>query len=315
MSNGTIQLAMGQMLVEGGRARENLHRAVGLVRRAAAQGCRIVVLPECLDLGWTHPSARRRAEPIPGVFSDVLCRAAAEAGVFVAAGLTERAGKRIYNAAVLIAPHGKILLKHRKINVLDIAQDLYAIGDRLSVADTALGPVGVNICADNFPDWLCLGHAIARMGAAVLLSPSAWAVPSVAVCSKLPPNGRADHDQVAQPYGALWKESYTTLAKLYGMPVVGVSNVGRLEEGPWKGRKCIGCSLAVGGDGRILAEAPYGQHAECLTVVEIELAPRSLAKPDSIRDRQCASSRPAAFRTARPTRDELALLGGGQRRC
>ena len=165
------------------------------------------------------------------------------------------------NAAVLIAPDGEIRLKHRKINILDIAQDLYATGDRLSVVRTPLGTIGVNICADNFPDSLCLGHAIARMGAEVLLSPSAWAVP-------------ADHDPADEPYGGLWKESYTTLAKLYEMPVVGVSNVGRLTAGPWKGRKCIGCSLAVGGDGQILAEAPYGETAECLTVIEIELTPR-----------------------------------------
>jgi predicted amidohydrolase len=162
---------------------------------------------------------------------------------------------------VLIAPDGRILLKHRKINVLDIAQDLYSTGDRLAVARTAWGVIGVNVCADNFPDSLCLGHALARMGAEVLLSPSAWAVP-------------ADHDQAAQPYGQLWRTSYTTLTRLYEMPVVGVSNVGRLATGPWQGRKCIGCSLAVGGDGQILAEAPYGEQAECLMVAQIELTPR-----------------------------------------
>lgn len=261
MPDRVVKLAMGQMLVEGGRPRENLRRAHDMIGGAAGQGCRAIVLPECLDLGWTHPSARKLAEPIPGPTSGRLCRAAADAALYVVAGLTERAAQRIYNAAVLIDPGGEILLKHRKINILDIAQDLYATGDRLSAVRTSLGTIGVNICADNFSDSLCLGHAIARMGADLLLSPSAWAVP-------------ADHDPVAEPYGALWKESYTTLARLYEMPVVGVSNVGRLGAGPWKGRKCIGCSLAVGGDGQVLAEAPYGETAECLTVVDIELTPR-----------------------------------------
>lgn len=261
MPGTTVKLAMGQMLVEGGLWEANLGRAAGMIGEAAVEGCRGVVLPECLDVGWTHPSARRLAEPIPGPTSDRLCRAAADAGVWVVAGLTERAGEGIYNAAVLIAPDGEIRLKHRKINILDIAQDLYATGDRLSVVRTPLGTIGVNICADNFPDSLCLGHAIARMGAEVLLSPSAWAVP-------------ADHDPVAEPYGGLWKGSYSRLARLYEMPVIGVSNVGRLSEGPWKGRKCIGCSLAVGGDGQVLAEAPYGETAECLTLIEIELTPR-----------------------------------------
>ena len=179
----------------------------------------------------------------------------------MAAGLTERAETRIYNAAVLIGPDGRLLLLHRKINVLEIAQHLYSTGDRLSVAQTELGTIGVNVCADNFPDSLSLGHALARMGAQLLLSPSAWAVP-------------ADHDNTQQPYGDLWKQSYRTLAGLYEMPVVGVSNVGWLVGGPWKGRKCIGCSLAVGGQGNVLAQAPYGPAAECLTTVQIELTPR-----------------------------------------
>ena len=118
-----IKLALGQMLVEGGRPQENLARAVEMIAQAGRQGCQIVVLPECLDLGWAHPSARQLAAEIPGPTSEVLCRAAAEAGLHVVAGLTERAGSRIYNAAVLIDPRGQMLLKHRKINLLDIEQE------------------------------------------------------------------------------------------------------------------------------------------------------------------------------------------------
>jgi len=89
-----IKVAMGQMLVEGGRLQENLARAVAMVGQAGHQGCQIVVLPECLDLGWTHLTAGQSASEIPGSTSEVLCRAAAEAGVYLAAGLTERAGGR-----------------------------------------------------------------------------------------------------------------------------------------------------------------------------------------------------------------------------
>ncbi len=256
MTDTTLKLAMGQMLVEGGRVSENLARAGAFIREAAVKDCHIVMLPECLDLGWTDPSARRLAESIPGPTSDVLCRVAVEARIFVTAGLTERDGERIYNSAVLIDTDGRILLKHRKINILDIARDLYSVGDRLSVAHTPWGRIGVTICADNFPDWMPLGHAMARMGARMLLSPSAWAVP-------------ADHDQAVEPYGDLWRRSYIPLAQEHGMPVVGVSNVGAIAAGPWKGRKCIGCSLAVGRDGRIVAEGPYGEKAERLVVVDL----------------------------------------------
>ena len=254
----TLRLAMAQMLVEGGRMAENLARAAQMVAQAARQGCRIVVLPECLDLGWTDPSAPQSATEIPGRASDVLCRAAAQAGLCVVAGLTERAGAKLYNAAVLIGPNGRVLLKHRKINLLDIEQPLYAKGDRLGVADTPCGLIGVNICADNFPESLVLGQSLARMGAELLLSPCAWAVP-------------ADHDPAAQPYGALWEGAHRTLARQHHVPVVGVSNVGRITGGPWSGRKCIGCSLAVAADGEILARGPYGADAEELVVLDVQI--------------------------------------------
>ncbi|MCL4853213.1 MAG: carbon-nitrogen hydrolase family protein, partial [Bryobacteraceae bacterium] len=172
----SYKLAMGQMLVEGGCPEANLERAAAMIEAAGRAGCKIVVLPECLDLGWTDPSARDIAEPIPGRYSDVLSRAASDSALYVTAGLTERTGSRVYNAAVLIAPNGEIVLKHRKINELTIAQDLYSVGDRLSVVETPYGIAGITICADNFPDSLVLAHALARMGCQILLSPCAWAV-------------------------------------------------------------------------------------------------------------------------------------------
>lgn len=90
----------------------------------------------------------------------------------------------------------------------------------------------------------------------MILSPSAWAVD-------------ADHDNARDPYGKIWLDAYTELARLYDVTVIGVSNVGRLTAGPWKGLKCIGCSLAVGPDG-VLARGPYGEAAEAVTVVEVE---------------------------------------------
>ncbi|WP_165247470.1 carbon-nitrogen hydrolase family protein [Paludisphaera soli] len=253
------RVGMAQILVEGGRPEANLERAASAIGEAAAKGCRLVVLPECLDLGWTDPSARERARPIPGPHADRLAVAAREHAVHVAAGLVERAGDRLYNSAVLIGPGGEILLHHRKINELDIALDLYSIGDRLGVVETEFGTIGLAICADNFGSSLAIGHVLARMGAQLILSPSAWAVD-------------ADHDESREPYGGLWLDSYAELARLYDATVVGVSNVGRITAGPWKGRKVIGRSLAMGPGGVVLARGPYGDRAESVVVVEV--APR-----------------------------------------
>ncbi len=180
--------------------------------------------------------------------------------VNVAAGLVERAGDRLYNAAILFGPGGEMLLHHRKINELDIALDLYAVGDRLGVAQTELGTLGLAICADHFGSSLAVGHVLARMGAQLILSPSAWAVD-------------AGHDNAREPYGQLWRESYSELARLYDLTVIGVSNVGWITGGPWRGRKGIGCSLAVGPAGAILAQGPYGEQAEAVVCLEVRPRP------------------------------------------
>ncbi len=162
----------------------------------------------------------------------------------------------------MISPQGGILLKHRKINELVIAHDVYSIGDRLGVAHTPLGTIGLDICADNFADSLAIGHTLGRMGAQVIVSPSAWAVD-------------ADHDNAKDPYGPFWRNSYAKLARLYDLTVIGVSNVGWIGAGVWKGRKCIGCSMAVGPDGAALADAPYGVDAETLAGARVRPRPRT----------------------------------------
>lgn len=255
-----FKVGMGQLLVEGGEPEANLERAVNLVSEGAREECRVVVLPEALDLGWTDPSARELAKPLPGEYSDLLAGAARDHSTYVVAGLTERAGDRIYNSAVLLSPTGELLARHRKINVLGIAQDLYSIGNTLNVVETPLATMGVDICADNFPDSVVLAHALARMGCNLLLSPSAWAVD-------------ADHDNGKSPYGGTWEQSFTSLGKMFDLITIGVSNVGWMTGGPWKGRKCIGCSLAVGPGGRVLAKGPYGADAQTLIPVEVDPAP------------------------------------------
>ena len=257
MDRTTFKLAMGQILVEGGQVGPNLDRARTTIERAAEQSCQVVVLPECLDVGWTYPGAKELAQPIPGPSSDFLSQAAQDNGIYVVAGLTERLGERIYNAAVLISPQGEILLKHHKINILDIAQDLYSTGRSLSVVEIPLGVIGLDICADNFSTSHVLGHSLARMGAQVLLAPSAWAVP-------------ADQDlSLEPPVTKDWIDSYTTLTRLFDITIVGVRNVGWLTAGPWKGYKCIGGSLAVGPKGRILTQCPHGVTAEIMQVIEV----------------------------------------------
>src|SRR5262245_5256867 len=140
----TMKIALAQMLVEPGQKEANLARAEERVAQAKQRGVDVVVLPEALTLGWTHPSARDLADEIPEGESCRRLRAAAKKqGIYVCAGIIERAGKLLFNAAVVIDPHGEVLLHHRKINELDFGRELYALGDRLQVCDTPLGRIGL----------------------------------------------------------------------------------------------------------------------------------------------------------------------------
>ncbi|HEX8327243.1 MAG TPA: carbon-nitrogen hydrolase family protein [Hymenobacter sp.] len=253
---GSMRIGLGQLLVEGGEPERNLARAVEQIAQAAAQRCDLVLLPETLDFAWTHPSALHEAEPIPGRFSDQLCEAAVAHGIYVCAGLTERAADgRNYNAAILISPQGDILVKYHKINLLTVEQPFYAVGQTLNVVDTPLGKIGVNICSDNYLDGLPIGHTLARMGAEFILAPSSWTVDYSLT---------EEHD----PYEEKWVRPFSILAKLYNVVVVGTTSVGYIVGGPYEGKKSIGCSLAVDASG-VRAQGVFNEFAGQLVVADL----------------------------------------------
>ncbi|MBR2801717.1 MAG: carbon-nitrogen hydrolase family protein [Erysipelotrichaceae bacterium] len=255
-----VKTGMCQIRVVYDDCEGNLQRAAEAVREAAAQGAEICLLPEALDLGWANPRAKELAAPIPGLVSDRLCALAKENGVWLVSGLTEKSGEDACNAALLISSEGEILLKHRKINILTGVEDVYTPGDRLGTADTPFGRIGIDICADNFMNSLSLAHALARMGARMILSPCSWAV-------------TPQRDPQKDPYGAEWHEPYQLISSLYGIPVIGCSNTGELSAGPWKGWKAIGNSIAYDSDGKLKTVLPYGEDAVCTRVIDIEVLP------------------------------------------
>jgi predicted amidohydrolase len=157
---------------------------------------------------------------------------------------------------VLIDPEGRLLLHHRKIHELDFGRDLYAAGDRLGVADTPFGRIGLMICADGFAPGQVISRTLALMGAQVILSPCAWAVP-------------ADHDNEREPYGRIWLENYGTVCREHDVIIAGCSNVGMVTAGPWSGRPCIGCSLVIGTDGEPLLRGAYGPAADEVNLLEV----------------------------------------------
>ena len=250
-------LALVQMVVRNGDKRGNIDHAVNLIARAAAQGARLALLPEAVDLGWTDPSSKTEAESIPdGTPCRRLAEVATRCGIHVCAGLTERRGGQVFNSAVLIDADGKVRLVHRKINELPFAQSLYDCGNKLGTVRTELGRIGLMICADAMAEDLVLGRSLGHMRAEIILSPCSWAVKKTYgnSCS----------------YGDNWRDVYSSVATEFGTWIAAVSNVGRIGSGPWAGRWCIGASMAVGPTGEEVARAPFGVDAETILYVDVE---------------------------------------------
>ena len=257
-----FKLAIVQMYVEPGSLEKNLSHAEELVAEAAAAHAEVVLLPEVMDLGWTHSSAKTKASSIPGgkTFKQ-MGKVARKYKVYLCFGMIENDGGRNYNSAVIIDNKGKLLLKHRKLNELDIAHDLYAQGDRLGVCPTPWGTFGLMICADATAKDHVLTRSLGYMGADVILSPSSWAVPP-------------DHDNIKDPYGKTWFDAYMPVAREFSMWIASASNVGPVTEGPWKDWKCIGCSMIIGADGQKKIMGPYGESAEKIIYYDIPSSPR-----------------------------------------
>ena len=270
-----FKLALIQMSVRGGRKQENLQHAVELIAQAAAAGADVILLPEAMTLGWTHPSSRAQADAIPdGESCRVLRDAARRHGKYICSGLIEKSiepafdaanpgatVERVYNAAVLIDPAGEVILHHRKLNELDIGHDCYDQGDRLGVVESPWGRLGLMICADGFAPGQVLTRSLGMMGADVILSPSAWAVPH-------------DFDHTKTPYGQTWRNCYCPVARDFRVWIAGVSNVGKIDGGPWSGWNCIGCSLVIAPGGREVLQGPFGPAAETILYVDVAPEPR-----------------------------------------
>jgi predicted amidohydrolase len=233
-----LKVGIGQLPVVMGDKAANVRTIHEAVEWGAHERCDLVALPECSLAGWLSSAARRAAEPIPGPLTRRLGALARKHRVAIVLGMEEREGGRIYNSAVLIDRSGRLVLRHRKINELDIGLEVYSRGESLAVADLEGRKVAVDICADSWSPEVT--DTLHFMGARVILSPSAWAV-----------------DPGSEETNIAWiRETYRARAKGRELWIVAPDGVGPVTEGPWKGRVLQGNSLVTGPDGKIVLQGP-----------------------------------------------------------
>lgn len=176
-----FRLAVVQLLVTKVKS-DNLHRACSLIKEAAGQGAKVVVLPECFNSPYGTGFFAEYAEKIPGESTQILSEAAKECGVYLVGGsIPEEEGGKLFNTCSVFGPDGKILVKHRKIHLFDIdvpgkirfqESETLSPGSSLSMFETPFCKVGVGICYDmRFSE---LAQIYAKEGCQLLVYPGAF---------------------------------------------------------------------------------------------------------------------------------------------
>jgi N-carbamoylputrescine amidase len=247
----TITLGAVQVQSQPGAVEANCAHATPLIEKAAAQGAELVVLPELFASGyipnpaiWNVAEAREQ-----GPMRQWLAATAQRLGIYLGAGTVERDGSDFFNVFVLANPHGQIAGRAYKT---DAEANVFRRGRNEHVIDTALGRIGIGICADNqLVAQLRLMH---DYDVDLVLMPHAWPTPAR-------PGGHVTADDVATLQSRMI-ELPALYARSLGVPVVFVNQVGPLvpmggiigrlmDPKTWRLR---GQSRIVDPDGSVLAE-------------------------------------------------------------
>ena len=232
----TIQIAVCQIFCLDGDRASNFVRIENALVQAKSAHAYIACFPETAILGWVNPEAHERAFPLPGEDTERLSELARKYQVYICIGLAEKTKDDLYDSVVLMDDSGRILLTHRKINLLhELMTPPYTPGTDIKTVDTPLGRIGLLICADTFKE-----EILTRMAARkpdLVLVPYGWAAEE----ERWPEHGKA------------MEEVVINAARETRAPVVGADLVGMISNGPWKGRVYGGQSVVVDKEGNVLA--------------------------------------------------------------
>lgn len=238
-------------------ADRNLERADHFTRAAAADGARLVVLPEKWSALGRGATLIAGAQSLDGPAISWARAVARELGIDLVAGsISERVDgeQRLRNTSVHVGPDGQIRATYRKVHMFDVVVDdtVYReseyelAGDELVLSTTAGGvELGLSICYDlRFPE---LYRILAVRGARIFSVPAAFTVPTT-----------RDHWEILLRARAIEDQTFVIAANQIGEHEPGLRSGGRsMIVDPW------GLVLARAADreGHIVADLDLGAQA------------------------------------------------------
>jgi nitrilase len=142
-----------------------IDKAIGLIGQASAGGADLVAFPETWVPGypwwiwlgapaWGMQFVQRYFENSVVIGEEPLARvqaAAAEHGIHVSLGISERDGGSLYMGQVLVDDAGEIVQARRKLKPTHVERSVFGegAGADLAVLDTAIGKVGSLCCWEH----------------------------------------------------------------------------------------------------------------------------------------------------------------------
>ena len=176
----TLSLAAIQMSMSDSRI-NNVSTAERLVRQAASDGAKIILIPElfegeyfCKEQDAQHQQRAQTIDENPTIAH--FQKVAAELNVVLPLSVYERAGNALFNTVVMVDADGSQMGVYRKSHIPDgpgYSEKFYfSPGDTgFRVWATRHGRIGVGICWDQwFPE---AARAMALQGAECILYPTA----------------------------------------------------------------------------------------------------------------------------------------------
>jgi predicted amidohydrolase len=236
----------------------NLAVADRLTRAAAADGARVIVLPEKWTAMGSDEDLRAAAETLEGPAIRWARASARELGIDLIAGsIVERVEGRekLANTSVHVDPQGELKAVYRKVHMFDVEvggrvyreSDLEEPGDELVLSQTADGlELGLSVCYDlRFPE---LYRILAVRGARAFPLPAAFTLATT-----------RDHWETLIRARAIENQAFVIAANQIGSHAGGSRSGGRsMIVDPWG----IVLAQAPDEEGHIVAELDLKRQRE-----------------------------------------------------